>query len=184
MPTILDALRADRDVIERYWPISVIVGVELTHVPAEAIAEAAAFARDHGAELVVLHGETPVEPVPAGSDHAAIVSGLVDVIGHPGFITEDDVIAARDRDVYLEISARRGHSLTNGHVAKLAQRIGAKLIVNSDAHSPSDLLTDDFQRAVARGAGIDEDMLTEVLDAWPQELLARALARRAALVHD
>lgn len=178
VPELLRALKADRDLVERYWPIKVIVGVELTHVPAEGIAEAAAFAREAGAEIVVLHGETPVEPVPAGSNRAAIRSGLVDVIGHPGHITADEVREAIERDVYLEITSRRGHSLTNGHVARLGQELGAKLIVNSDAHAPSDLLSADFQRSVALGAGIDESWLPNVLSAWPEELLERVLARR------
>lgn len=175
---LIRSVRADRDMLERYWPVKVIVGVELTHVPAVAIPEAAAFALDAGAEIVVLHGETPVEPVEPGSDHAAIISGLVDVIGHPGHITEDDVREAAARDVYLEISARSGHCLTNGHVARLAQRYGAKLIVDSDAHAPADLLTPEFQRSVALGAGIEETLLPRVLEEWPLELLARVLARR------
>jgi histidinol phosphatase-like PHP family hydrolase len=175
---LIAALQADREIVERYWPLTVVVGVELTHVPPEAMEEAARHARDVGAEIVVVHGETPVEPVAPGTDHAAIMSGVVDVLAHPGFITEQDVVAARDRDVCLEISARRGHSLTNGHVARLGQQLGAKLIVNSDAHAPSDLLDPDFQRAVALGAGIDESWLPNVLETWPEELLQRVLARR------
>ncbi|HET9014151.1 MAG TPA: histidinol phosphate phosphatase domain-containing protein [Thermomicrobiaceae bacterium] len=175
---LIAALKADRDVAERYWPIKVVVGVELTHVPAEGIADAAAFARSAGAEIVVLHGETPVEPVPPGSDHAAIVSGAIDVIGHPGHITDEDVREAARRGVYLEISARQGHCLTNGHVARLGQQFGARLIVDSDAHAPSDLLSDEFQRSVALGAGIDSTLLTSVLQDWPEELLRRVLARR------
>jgi len=178
VPELIKALKADREIIERYWPITVVVGVELTHVPAEAIPEAARFALDAGAEIVVLHGETPVEPVPEGSNHAAIISGLVDVIGHPGHITEEDVREAAARDIFLELTSRRGHSLTNGHVARLAQRYGAKMIVNSDTHSPSDLLTSDFQRSVALGAGIEPSLLPDVLQTWPEELLQRVLARR------
>lgn len=174
----IDAFRADREILERYWPVKVILGIELTHVPPEAIAEAAAAARESGAEIVILHGETPVEPVPPGTNHSGIVSGLVDVIGHPGFIAEADVREAAARGVYLEISSRRGHSLANGHVAKLAQQVGARLIVDSDAHAPTDLLTPDFQRTVALCAGIDESLLPNVLQIWPEELLAKALARR------
>jgi putative hydrolase len=173
-------MKKERDLIERYWPIQVIVGVELTHVPAGGIAEAAKAARDAGAEIVVLHGETPVEPVEPGSDAAAIDSGFVDLIGHPGHITEDEVRRAAENEVFLEISARSGHSLTNGHVARLGQRLGARLVVDSDAHSPSDLLTDEFQRSVALGAGIDEQLLDQVLRQWPNELLKRCLARRSA----
>jgi putative hydrolase len=180
VPELVRALKLDRDLIERYWPITVLVGVELTHVPAGGIAEAARAAREAGSEIVVLHGETPVEPVERGSNRAAIESGMVDVIGHPGHITEVEVRLAIERGVYLEISARQGHCLTNGHVARLGQALGAKLIVDSDAHSPSDLLTPDFQRSVALGAGVDPSRLDSVLRAWPEELLERVLARREA----
>ncbi len=176
---LLDGLRRDRDVIERHWPIQVIVGVELTHVPAEAIQEAAAHARSEGAEIVVVHGETPVEPVPEGTNRASIVSGLVDVLAHPGFLTDEDVRLAIENDIFLEITARRGHSLTNGHVARLAMQNGARMIVNSDAHEPSDLLRPAFQRLVALGAGISEELLENILVVNPSVLLERCLLRRS-----
>lgn len=175
---LLDALRRDREIIERHWPIQVVIGVELTHVPAEAIHEAAAHARSAGAEIVVVHGETPVEPVPAGTNHASIASGLVDVLAHPGFLTEEDARLAAANDVFLEITSRRGHSLTNGHVAHLAQQSGARMIVNSDAHEPSDLLKPEFQRAVALGAAIPLELLAEVLVENPARLRERVLSRR------
>ncbi|HEX5165684.1 MAG TPA: histidinol phosphate phosphatase domain-containing protein [Thermomicrobiales bacterium] len=175
---LLETLRRDREIIERHWPIQVIVGVELTHVPAEAIHEAAAHARSEGAEIIVVHGETPVEPVPDGTNHASIACGLVDVLAHPGFLTEADAYLAAQNDVFLEITARRGHSLTNGHVARLAREAGARMIVNSDAHEPSDLLKPAFQRAVALGAGIAESLLDEILVGNPTQLLDRVLSRR------
>ena len=72
----------------------------------------------------------------------------------------------------------RGHSLTNGHVVRCAERAGAKLIVNSDAHEPSDLLTVGFQQRVALGAGIQESDLATVLRENPRWLLERVLSRR------
>lgn len=177
--TLLETLRRDRDVIERYWDIRVIIGIELTHVPSEAIGEAAAHARSEGAEIIIVHGETPVEPVPAGTNHASIACGLVDVLAHPGFLTEADARLAATNGVFIEITSRRGHSLTNGHVARLAREAGARMIVNSDAHEPSDLLRPDFQRAVALGAGIPADMLAEVTITNPGELRDRVLHRRS-----
>jgi histidinol phosphatase-like PHP family hydrolase len=176
---LLEALRRDRDVIERHWPLRVIVGVELTHVPPEAMGEAAQAARDAGAELVVVHGETPVEPVPAGTNHAALTCGLVDILAHPGLLTPEDAALAVARDVYLEISARRGHSLTNGHVVRVAERAGARLLVNSDGHEPSDLLSAAFQERVARGSGLPEALLADVLVRNPARLLDRALSARS-----
>lgn len=175
---LIDELRRDREVIERHWPLKVIVGVELTHVPAEAIGDAARLARDAGAEIVVVHGETPVEPVPDGTNHASIVCGLVDVLAHPGLLTDEDARLAAEAGVVLEISARRGHSLTNGHVVRLAERHGARLVVNSDAHEPSDLLSPASQERVARGAGVSSESLPEVLAHNPRWLLDRVLSRR------
>ncbi len=175
---LLESLRRDREMIERYWPIQIVIGVELTHVPAEAIHDAAAHARAEGAEIVVVHGETPVEPVPEGTNHASIACGLVDILAHPGFLTEDDARLAAANDVFLEITSRRGHSLTNGHVARLAQMVGARMIVNSDAHEPSDLLKPAFQRAVALGAGVPDELLADVLVGNSEALRQRVLARR------
>jgi putative hydrolase len=175
---LLEALRRDREIIERYWPVRVIVGVELTHVPAEGIAEAAQYARSEGAEIVVVHGETPVEPVPPGTNHASVACGLVDVLAHPGLLTDEDARLAIENDVFIEVTSRRGHSLANGHVVRVAEHAGARMIVNSDAHEPSDFLTAAFQERVARGAGIGDTALEAVLRSNPRALLARVLARR------
>lgn len=175
---LIEALKVDREIIERHWPIQVVVGVELTHVPAEAIQEAAASAREAGAEIVVVHGETLVEPVPVGTNHAAITSGMVDILAHPGLLSDEDAQLAARHGVYLEITARRGHSLTNGHVARLAQTHAARLVVNSDAHEPSDLLTASFQTRVARGSGLSESMVSEATVDNAIRLLAVTVGRR------
>lgn len=177
---LLALLHRERDIIERYWPIQVFVGVELTHVPAEAIADAATFARNSGAELVVVHGETPVEPVPPGTNHASIVCGFVDVLAHPGLLTLEDARLAAEGDVFLEITARKGHSLTNGHVLRVAQASGARLIVNSDSHDPGDLLTPAFQERVARGAGMTDAEIHAALETNPVQLIRRLIERRNA----
>ncbi len=134
----------------------VLAGVELTHVPPQAIAAAAELARENGAELVVVHGETVVEPVMAGTNLAAIQAG-VDILAHPGLITPEEVRLAAEKGVCLEITTRKGHSLTNGHVAKLALEYGAKLVINNDAHAPGDLVSAELQRKIALGAGLSEE---------------------------
>ncbi len=137
------------------WGLSVIPGIELTHIPPASIAEAACEARSLGARLVVCHGETLVEPVAAGTNRAAIEAG-VDILSHPGLITADDAALAAEAGVCLEITTRKGHSLTNGHVARLALAAGAKLVVNNDAHAPGDLVSLDMARRIALGAGLTE----------------------------
>ena len=143
-------------------PVRVIPGVEITHVPPVLIESLVIKARELGAQIVLVHGETIVEPVPEGTNKAAILSG-VDILAHPGLITPEEVELAVEKGVYLEISSRQGHSLTNGHVARLAKDLGARLVLNSDAHSISDLMTRQSAHRVARGSGLGDDALDELL---------------------
>ena len=133
--------------------LRLVPGVELTHVPPALIGPLVERARRLGARLVVVHGETLAEPVAPGTNRAAIEAGA-DVLAHPGLITFEEAELAARRGVALEVSARRGHCLANGHVVQMARRAGAPLVLNTDAHAPSDLL--DLQQAlrVARGAGL------------------------------
>jgi histidinol phosphatase-like PHP family hydrolase len=142
-------------------PVCVVPGVEITHVIPAMIAELAERARSLGARIVVVHGETPVEPVPRGTNRAAIEAG-VDVLAHPGLISPEEVERARDRGVALEITTRKGHSLTNGHVARLAREAGAMMVLNSDAHSPGDILTPLLRERTILGAGLESTFLEEM----------------------
>ncbi|MFC1862719.1 histidinol phosphate phosphatase domain-containing protein [Thermodesulfobacteriota bacterium] len=142
--------------------VKVIPGIELTHVPPGLIAENVKEARDLGAKVVVIHGETIVEPVPQGTNKAGIEAGA-DILAHPGLLKKEEVELAADKGVYLEITSRKGHSYTNGHVAKLAGETGAKLVLNSDTHSPGDLMTKKFAAKVIEGAGLPAGYLSTVL---------------------
>ncbi len=133
--------------------IRVLAGVELTHVPPSRIPNLTERCRKAGAQVVVVHGETIVEPVAPGTNRAAIEGG-VDILGHPGVILEEDVELAAQRGVHLEISARKGHCLGNGRVVTLGRHHGAKLVIDSDAHEPGDLLTEPFAMQLAEGAGL------------------------------
>lgn len=119
--------------------LDVLVGVEITHVPPPLIPELIERARKLGAQIVVVHGETIVEPVEKGTNLAAI-QGRADILAHPGLISEEEVKLAAELGIYLEITTRSGHSLTNGHVARMAKEHGARLVINNDAHSPKDLI--------------------------------------------
>lgn len=175
---ILATLRADRDAVRDAWPeIEVFIGVELTHLPPEVIPSAAYRARELGAEIVNVHGETPVEPTAPGTNAAAARCELVDLLVHPGLITEDDAAAAREHGVFLELTYGRGHSLTNGHVAKTALAVGAHLLVNSDAHIPPGLLSAEMARRIARGAGLTADQAEQTLRHNPERLIARLRER-------
>jgi len=139
--------------LKHYKGINVVPGIEITHAPRGLIGELAAFARKLGVSYVVVHGETIVEPVEQGTNRAAIEAGA-DILAHPGLITEEDVVMAKKTGTFLEITSRKGHSLTNGHVARLAKKIGARMLLNTDSHSPSDLISGEDAKRVALGAGL------------------------------
>ncbi len=136
--------------------IKVVPGIEITHVPPDLISDAAKKARSLGAKIIIVHGETIVEPVARGTNNAALEADI-DILAHPGLITENDVLKAKENGIFLEISARKGHSLTNGHVAMLAKKTGAKLVINTDSHAPEDLINEKMAKKVVCGAGLTEN---------------------------
>jgi histidinol phosphatase-like PHP family hydrolase len=142
-------------------PICVVPGVELTHVIPAMIGELTDRARSLGARIVVVHGETISEPVPAGTNRAAIEAG-VDILAHPGLVTKEEVGLARDRGVALEITTRRSQGMTNGHVARLACEAGAAMVLDSDTHSPGDILSPLLRERTILGAGLDAKFVEEM----------------------
>ena len=137
------------------YSIKAIPGIEITHVPPDSIHELTVEARKLGAKIVVVHGETIVEPVIPGTNLAAIKSSI-DILAHPGLITEEEVRLCSKNSVFLEISTRHGHSLTNGHVAKLARKFNAGLVLNTDTHAPQDLVSKEMAVKIAAGAGMSD----------------------------
>lgn len=152
---VVKTLVQDCKLASERWDILALPGVEITHVPKEDIDMVARDSKDLGARIVVVHGETIVEPVEVGTNRAAISSPHVDILAHPGLIELEDAYLAAEKKVYLEITARRGHSLTNGHVVKIANLAGARTILDSDAHEPQDLLNVQLAESIARGAGLE-----------------------------
>jgi histidinol phosphatase-like PHP family hydrolase len=141
--------------LEDDYDIRIFPGVELTHVPPGKMPKLVDMARKLGAEIVVVHGETTVEPVPPGTNHTAVTLDI-DILAHPGLITVEDAELARDNGVCLEITSRNGHNRTNGHVVRIAKETGANLVVDTDTHAPHDLITDEVALKIAMGAGLDE----------------------------
>jgi histidinol phosphatase-like PHP family hydrolase len=141
--------------LEEDYDIRIFPGVELTHVPPEKMPKLVELARRLGAEIVVVHGETIVEPVPEGTNHMAVTLDI-DILAHPGFITLEDAEKARGNGICLELTSRNGHNRTNGHVARIAQETGAHLVVDSDTHAPGDLINDEIALKIAMGAGLRE----------------------------
>ena len=143
--------------------ILALPGVELTHVDPSDISALVSDARKLGAKIVVVHGETLVEPVPSGTNLAAINSA-VDILAHPGLITEDEAQLAAEKGVCLEITTRRGHAFSNGHVARLARKFKAKLVLNNDAHAPGDFVGSKMATNIARGAGLTDEEIAQMFE--------------------
>jgi len=156
MAWILERQRHGLQQMAQYLDIGVHLGIELTHVPPALIPGLVEEARDLGAELVVVHGETVAEPVAPGTNLAALEAG-VDILAHPGLMTEEEARLAAENDIALEISTRAGHAVTNGHVVKLAEKYGVRLVINNDAHAPADFVSADYRKRVALGAGLSEE---------------------------
>jgi histidinol phosphatase-like PHP family hydrolase len=144
-----------------YEEIDVLPGCELTHVPPVLIPKVIEQARELGAEIVLVHGETIVEPVAEGTNRAAIEGGC-DVLAHPGLITPDEARLAAGSGVMLELSGRKGHSLTNGYLAALSRNCGAQNTFGSDGHVPGDYPTRDFAEQILRGAGLNDTEIATV----------------------
>ena len=154
--------------------IVVVPGVEITHAPPERIPALAARAKELGAKIVVVHGETVTEPVAPGTNAAAAGCPDVDILAHPGLLSEEDARAAARNDVLLEITSRKGHSAANGRVAAAASIAGAGLIFGTDSHAPGDLATVEHARKILLAAGIEEAKVDDVF-ANAESLLLRAV---------
>ncbi len=172
IPRIIKAAQA----LKGHVGVTVVPGAEITHVPPSLIPGVVKEARKLGAKIVVVHGETIAEPVAEGTNRAAIEAGA-DILAHPGLISREDLLFAKENGITLEITARKGHSLSNGHVAKGALEFGVPLTINTDAHSPSDLVTRDFARRVLLSAGIGDARVNTVF-AHAKQLVERALSRK------
>jgi len=157
-------------------PLKVIPGVELSYLDPGLIEKYAKQAKKLGAKIIVVHGESPVEPaVPKGTNRAALqLKGLVDILAHPGKTTEEEAILSKVNNIYLELSARKGHKKGNRHVVKMAKQFGAKLLINTDSHSEKDLITQEQAWLMAQDLGLKKDLALEVIRNNPQELIKRS----------
>lgn len=169
IPRLVKVVHALKD----HMPLTLLPGAEITHVPPALIPDLVKEARKLGARIVIVHGETIVEPVLEGTNRAAIEAG-VDILAHPGLISEDDLLFAKERGVTLEITARKGHSISNGHVAQSAMRLGISLTVNTDAHAPSDLIRHETAKKILLSAGIGLDKIDEIF-AHAKNLVQKAI---------
>lgn len=142
------------EILTEQYGINVLPGVEITYVPPKLIKDMAEKCKKAGAKIIVVHGETVAETVPPETNHYAVQAGI-DILAHPGHITKEDVLLAKQNNVCLEITTRKGHNATNKEVATLARECGAKLVLNTDSHEPENLMDEEKIKITLANAGLD-----------------------------
>lgn len=149
----------------RRWPrdaaIKVLPGIELTHLPLAQFRPLAKYARAKGIKVIIGHGETAAEPVAPGANRACLEADI-DILAHPGMISEADVRLAKERNIFLELTSRKGHCDSNKHVARQALELGAKLILSLDAHQPEDIISPQELEQIGIRAGLAPQYIAEI----------------------
>ena len=168
---ILNNMAAPLGELSDAFDMKIIPGIELTHIPPGMLDGLVKRARKLGAKIIIVHGETTAEPVARGTNEKALRNKYVDILSHPGNITKEDAELARENGIYLELSYRKGHNTTNRHVASIAQEVGAGMVINSDAHSPDDIMTKEDILAVAKSARLTEKNTEMVVSVNPGAIL-------------
>ena len=173
LENIICSIKADCKLAEKYWSIKVIPGVELTNVPAESIDSMAKEAKEAGAMMVLVHGETIVEEVEEGTNLAAVNSKYVDLLAHPGLLTMEEAKLAAMNGIFIEITSRTGHSLCNGRVVQVGREAGVRFLLNSDSHTHNDLYKGDFQKEIALGSGLSGREYEEIIKSNQKNFLKK-----------
>jgi histidinol phosphatase-like PHP family hydrolase len=158
IPRIVKACR----MLNKYCEIKSIPGVEITHVPPQAIKGLVKFARRKGAGIIIGHGETISEPVLPGTNRAFIEAG-VDILAHPGKISAEDIKLARLKKVFLEITTRKSHSKTNRRLVSLALKHKAGLVLNTDSHRPEDLIDKGKRESFLTSLGMKKAAIKRII---------------------
>ena len=174
---VIQALTRDCEVATQEMNILALPGAELTHVPPKRIPELARLCREVGAMVLVVHGETVVEPVAPGTNKAAVNCPDIDILAHPGHITSTECKAAKKNDVMLEITSRNGHNTTNGEVFSAGSKNGCGFLVNTDSHIPSDMMDNEMAKSVAQDCGMGARDVTRALEKEPLRFLRGSKAR-------
>ncbi len=170
---IIPKLAKDCELAIKHWGILALPGVELTHVPANAIEEVAEKAREMGAFVIVVHGETTSEPVEPGTNLIASKLANVDILAHPGLLTREEAKLCKQNNIFIEITSSSSHSMTNGPIAKVGLEENVKFIQNTDAHKPTDMLTYSQGEKVLLGTGFHTDEITKILQNNVRSLVSK-----------
>jgi len=174
---IIEKVTRDSELAIKQWGIVAIPGVEITHVPVNAIEEVTEMAIEKGALIIVLHGETIAEPVEPGTNLIGVKNKDIDILAHPGLITKQVATLCKKNRILLEITSNKTHGVTNGHVVKVGRTAGAEFIQNTDAHKPKDMLTYEQAEIILKGAGMTLEEIEQTMQKTVRAFLERILQR-------
>ncbi len=170
---IIPKLTKDCELAIKHWGILALPGVELTHVPANAIEEVAEQAREMGAFVIVVHGETISEPVEPGTNLNAAKLSNVDILAHPGLLSKEEARLCKQNNVFVEITTNPSHSITNGHIAKVGLKEKVSFIQNTDTHKPTSMLSYSQGEDVLLGTGFHSDIVSKILQDNVRSLITK-----------
>lgn len=150
----------------RNWPrdaglIRVLPGIELTHLAPKQFKPLARYARAKGIKVIVAHGETVAEPVIKGTNQAALEADI-DILAHPGLISEKEIALAKKKGIFLEVTSRKGHADTNNYVVERALKLGAKLVLNTDSHEVQDIISQEQLIDAAHASGLSNEHIDKI----------------------
>ncbi|MCX7927600.1 MAG: histidinol phosphate phosphatase domain-containing protein [Candidatus Omnitrophica bacterium] len=150
----------------QHWPkstgIQVLSGVELTHLPPEQFAPLVRYCRKNKIQVVIGHGQTPVEPVIENTNRACL-EAEVDILAHPGYLSDKDAKLASKKKIFLEITSRSGHSRANSYVVKKALIYGCRLVLSHDSHQGCDIISWQKTVSFAQKAGLTYKHILDIL---------------------
>ncbi|MBK5112783.1 MAG: histidinol phosphate phosphatase domain-containing protein [Candidatus Heimdallarchaeota archaeon] len=174
---VIPKLIEDCKLATKHWGILALPGVEVTHVPVNAIEEVVEKSIEMGALIVVVHGETIAEPVEPGTNLKATQCKDVDILANPGLLTKDVADQCKKNNVFVEITSNRTHSITNGHVAKIGKESQVKFIQNTDTHSPGDMKSYEEGERILIASGFSKKESNVILQDNIREFLSRIYER-------
>ena len=152
-------------------------GVEVTHVPVNAIEEVVEKSIETGAIIIVIHGETIAEPVEPGTNLKAAESKNTDILAHPGLLTKEVADQCKKNNVFVEITSNKTHSITNGQVVKIGKESQVKLIQNTDSHSPRDMKNYEEGERILLASGLSQRETETILQDNIRDFLSKIYER-------
>jgi histidinol phosphatase-like PHP family hydrolase len=173
IPRVVEALTAACATIRQRYGLAAVPGVEITRMPRLAIADVARRCKQAGAVLVTVHGESPGDQPQPGVNLAAIEAPDVDILAHPGLLSDEEGRRAAATSTYLELSGGAWHAVANPWVARIALNCGAALLLGSDAHDAETLMTVERADAAVRALGLGAQMVQEITQDNPRKLLSQ-----------